>query len=259
MKRLAWRGRGRGGCLFRLMLFLAFIGAAFGLAWMLFLPSVFCGRLRNRTGFDAEVASLAVNPFTGRIVLRGLVVTNPPTFPTPEFLQVSNFEAGIDLWTLFRDTLVINDLTVDVRQLTLLKRSDGRTNADIFCENLADRVPSPAATKSRWLIRRLQLRFDTLTLADHSERKPQIRDYTINLHLRFIAISDVTQLLVPEISRSLITSGAAVGIGAFLPASLSKIIDEAMRGRAGRLKSAVPKRADTFNGFIDKLEEMRKP
>ena len=141
----------RGGCLTKLLILLVFAGAAFALAWMLFLPLVLTHQLRRRTGFDAEVTSLAVNPLSGRIVVRGLVLTNPPTFPVKDCLQLRAFEADADLWSCFGDKLIIDELNVDVRQLTLVKRSDGHTNLDIFQTNLAGPVPPLPTAKTHVL------------------------------------------------------------------------------------------------------------
>ena len=80
MKGLALRRRNRGGCLVKLLVLATFFAAAFALAWMLFLPVVLTQQLRSRTGFDAEVTNFAVNPITGHVVLRGLVLSNPAAF-----------------------------------------------------------------------------------------------------------------------------------------------------------------------------------
>jgi len=139
------RGRERGGCLLRLMVLLVIVGAMLSLAWMALLPVAFVHLLKERTGFDAEVASLSANPFIGRVTLRGLVVTNPSTFTDPDFLQLRSFEAEVSMRTLFNKKLEIDTLTLDVRQLTLVKRTNGPTNLDAFRVGLAPREPTATA------------------------------------------------------------------------------------------------------------------
>ncbi len=259
MKTFARRRTARGGCLVKLLVFFVFMGAALALAWMLFLPVIFTQQIRRRTGFDADVSSFALNPCTGRIAVRGLVITNPPTFPVPDCLQLRAFEANADVWSCFGEKLIIDELTLDVRLLTLVKRADGHSNAEVFQGNLAGPVPAPPSAKSHVLVRKLHLRFDTLVLADHTERKPRVREYRLNFDQTFLNISDPKQLLVPGVMRSLMTNDLAGGLGQFLPGDLGKLLTESARTGQSLLKSAERKAADTFHGFLDKLEEMRKP
>ena len=249
----------RGGCLAKLLIFLVFAGAALALAWMLFLPVIFTRALRQRTGFDVEVTSLAVNPVSGRMVVRGLVISNPPTFPAKDGLQLAKFEADTELGSYFGAALVIDDLTVDVTKVTLVKRADGHTNLEIFQQNLAGPVPLPPSAKSRVLVHKLRLKVDVLVLADYSERKPQIREHRLGFDQTFTNVSELKQLMVPAVLRSLVASDAAGGLGNFLPRDLGKQLGEAVRAGENWLKPAENKATDTFRGFLDKLEEMRKP
>jgi len=112
--------------------------------------------VHERTGFDAEVASFSANPFTGLMLVRGLVVANPATFPARDFVQVRSFEADLGWWSLLSERLVIESLTVDVRQVTLLKRANGPTNLEVFRSGLAGPGPKTAATPPPMVIKRLQ-------------------------------------------------------------------------------------------------------
>ncbi|MBC7367246.1 MAG: hypothetical protein H7343_10635, partial [Undibacterium sp.] len=196
------------------------VGAGLSLAWMALLPVAFVRVVRERTGFDTEIASLSANPFTGRVTLRGLVITNPPTFPAPDFLQLRAFEAEVEMWSLFGEKAVIDTLTLDVRQLTLVKRASGPTNSDVFRAQLAVRGSGPAVKKSAVLIRRLHVRFDTLVLADHTEAKARVRTYRLGLDQQFSNISNLGQLFVPSVLRGLGERDVASGLAAFLPSDL---------------------------------------
>src|SRR5450432_866771 len=97
----------RGGIFFKLLVFLAAVFALAALAWMLFLPAFVTRQIRTRTGFDATVASLSCNPFTGRLTIRGLVLTNPPGFSTSDFVQLREFRLEGDLLSLFSERIVL--------------------------------------------------------------------------------------------------------------------------------------------------------
>ncbi len=253
------RERQRGGCGLRLLILLVVIGAFGSLAWMTLLPSLFTRAVRERTGFDAEITSLAANPFTGRVSLRGLVMTNPPNFPSPDYLQVRAFEADADVWSLFGERLVIATLSIDVRQITLVRRAYGPTNLESFLVNLAGPQPRPPSAKSPVLIRELRLRLDTLVLADYSEAKPRVRTFALGLDQRFGSISSAGQLLGPEILRGLAEREVAVELAPFLPPDFRRVLNEAVMVQAGSRKSAEGKPGEVLRGFLDRLEETRKP
>ena len=197
------------------MVLLVVIGAVGSLAWMTLLPSLFTRAVLDRTGFDAEITSLAANPFTGSVSLRGLVVTNPSNFPSRDCLQVRAFEADADVWSLLGERFVISTLSVDVRQITLVRRAHGPTNLELFRGNLVDQ--------------------------------------------RFSSISSAGQLLGPEILRGLAEREVAVELAPFLPPEFRRVLNEAAIGRAGSRKAAENKPGEVFRGFLDRLEETRKP
>jgi len=258
-RRAARRGGERGGCLLRLVVLLLVVGAALSLAWMALLPIAFTRAVHERTGFDAEVASFSANPFTGRMLVRGLVVANPATFPARDFVQVRSFEADFGWWSLLSERLVIESLTVDVRQVTLLKRANGPTNLEVFRSGLAGPGPKTAATPPPLVIKRLQVRFDTLVLADHTGPKPRLRTYKLGLDQQFSNISHLSQLFVPAVLRSFGEEQDALSIVAFLPPDLVAKFGETAKAGETWWKAAERKTGEVFRGLLDKLEETRKP
>lgn len=250
----------RGGCLAKLFVLFVFVGAGLALAWMLFLPVIFTGQLRRQTGFDAEVTSFAVNPLSGRVVMRGLVISNPPTFPVKDGLHVTTFEANSEVGSYFGNKWIIDDLTLDVAKVTLVKRKDGHTNLEIFQQNLAGPVPLPPSAKSQVFVHKLRLKVDALSLADHSERVPRVKEYKLGFDQTFENVSDPKQLLAaPNVWRVLVSSGAAGDLGGFLSGDLSKQLNESLRGGNSQAKPAGGAVPENFRGFLDKLEELRKP
>ena len=260
MKGLALRRRNRGGCLVKLLVLATFFAAAFALAWMLFLPVVLTQQLRSRTGFDAEVTNFAVNPVTGHVVLRGLVLSNPAAFGMKDGLQLRTFEADADVSSYFGDKLIFDDLTIDVQRLTLVKRADGRTNLEFFQHGLVGMMPGPPSAKSGMLVRRLHLRFDTLGLADRSNAQGlRVREYQLGLDQTFTNISELRQLLGPDVLRTLLANDLLNGLAPFLSGDFGRTLTETARAAGSAPPPAGSKATDLFRGFLDKLEEKRKP
>lgn len=256
----------RGGAFFKLVVALAVIFAAVALAWMLFLPTVVTAQLRQRTGFDARVQRLTVNPFTGNVELQGLVVTNPPTFPVPEFVDVREFKADADVFSLLSDRAVFNSVLLDVASVTLVKREDGVGNAEAFQNHLTATEPHPAAAPSsrptrRFLIRRLTVKMDRLVIVDHSSRLPRSREYRLKLNQSYSDVTEVRQLLAPAALQSL--APVAEALTGLVPGDLGSAIGDAVKGatKAGEnlLKASGRKAGEKAKGYFDALEESRKP
>jgi uncharacterized protein involved in outer membrane biogenesis len=248
----------RGGILPGLLALVAAGAALIALAWMLLLPAAVTTHLRQRTGFDADVQSLMVNPFTGRVVARGFVLGNPPTFPRHEFLQLREFEAEAEILSLFTDRPVIRRLRLDVSLVALVKREDGRTNTQVLQGYLAGRTTAvPPGPRRPFLIRKLELKIDRFMLIDHSRRDPVVRDYLLLLERTFENVADTRQLLLPVSLDELFTLGGAVGN--LLPADLTGAIDRALRSGTEVMRELARERPAIFTGFTDALEESKKP
>lgn len=251
----------QGGVCFKLLVFLVVIVAFAALGWMLFLPFLVTKQIRARTGFDATVASLAVNPLSGTVQLRGFLLANPPTFPVRDFLDVREFRANAKVRTLFGEQMVFDTMTVDIASITLVKRQDGTTNAQAFEENLKQADGRHALTrveKSRkYLIRDLRLRIDRLVVEDHSLRRPSSREFTLGLVQNYTDVTSMEQLLTPAALKPL--APVALAISGFVPGDLGKALEQATKSGTELLKQAGRKTTEAIKGFFDALEESKKP
>lgn len=250
----------RGGILIKCMVLLTALFALAALLWMLALPYALSSWMRNRTGFDLTAGSLMVNPFTGRLSAKDLAINNPPTFPQPEFLNIREIVVDGETWSLLTSKPVINRVKLDVEQVTLVKRADGRSNAEVLRSYLADpagrSVPATTARRREFLVRKLELKFDRLQVVNYTESKPVTRDIPLNMDRTFHNVTDGRQLLLPASLDQIFDLGGAVG--SLLPEDIGRMLDEALRTGTDLLKQATQK-GKVFNGFSDTLEESKKP
>jgi uncharacterized protein involved in outer membrane biogenesis len=228
---------------------------------MLFLPQIVTTQLRKRTGFDATIQRLSVNPVTGTVEMRGFVLTNPPTFPVSDFIELREFRANAKASTLFSNQPVFDRMLVNAATVTLVKRQDGRTNAEAFQGNLEDHERKTLVAKSDArrgiLVRELELRVDRLVIIDHSLRVPSRREFTLNLRQTYADVTSIDQLLAPAALRQL--APVAVAIGDLLPRDLGKLFNEAGSSGSGLLQEVGRKAGERVKGFFDALEESKKP
>ena len=210
----------RGGLLARLLAALVMFLAVATLGWMLLLPVVVTRVLRSRTQFGVTVQSFSVNPFAATVHLRGLVIENPPTFPTPDFVQVREFRATAGLFALFGNRPIIDEAMVDVAQVTLVKNQAGLRNAALFQGRLtggggtappaAPPAAGPAPKPGEFLIRHLDLRFDKLRLVDASGGRPITQEYDLGIRQTYENVTTPVQIAAPILDR-LRARGGTIG------------------------------------------------
>jgi hypothetical protein len=244
----------RGGGGFNLMLFLAILFACLAVAWMILLPFAVTKLVQERTGFGLEIQTFYANPFTANLEVRGLVITNPPAFPRKDFVEVREFRADAQLFSLFSHRPVIDYMVVNMTEITLVKDQRGLINTRVFQEGLArpspDAQPPAAAPGREFLIKRLQVRLDRLVIADYSRRKPDVHEFTLNFSHTYENVTSAKQLAAPFADIFAPLAGA---IGGILPET-----DAALRAAGGRVKETGRKTGEAVKGLFDALEKTLK-
>ena len=204
----------RGGLLGKLLFLLVLLLAVAALAWAFFLPQIVTTALHKRTQFDVTVSELTANPFTSRVVIRGLVLRNPSSFPISDFVHVREFRAELNLPSLFSDRLVIEDAAINIEKLALVKNAAGERNIQLFQERLLGgsttedkpATDEPRSEKSReFLIRHLELRFDQLVIADAGNSAPRVLN--LNLNHTYENVDNPTALAAPIAAQLVQRSG----------------------------------------------------
>jgi hypothetical protein len=236
--------------------------AAVALLWMAFLPALVDHELRAVTGFDFHVAVLSADPFTGHVSVRGLSARNPPAYPDPDFIEVRELRGDVGLFSwLFSKRIVIDDLTIDIEKIVLVRTHDGKTNAGEFMAAFskpreAGSGPAPAPRKpTPYLIKKLHLNFDRLVVVDFSGSKKDEKVYALHIDETFINVADSRQLLVPQVLRNLQSFGLHHDIAQLLPGDFGK----ALAGAVGSLKDTAAKTGSYLKSFLDKLEQKPNP
>src|SRR5580658_5960757 len=112
----------------KLIILLGTLFAAAAMAWMVFLPRLAERELSSATGFDVTVKVASANPFTGRLVVKGLRARNPKGYPEPDFLDLQSLDGTFDMFSLASGSqLVVENLDINVTKLEIIRLHDGRT------------------------------------------------------------------------------------------------------------------------------------
>lgn len=245
----------RGGWLIRTVLIVALLGIIFAAAWVVLLPGITVSTIQARTGFVVKVDQLSVNPFGGKVNIEGAVMENPVGWPTAEFITLRRFKVDAELLPLLRHKFVAGEIIVDVENLVLVRNQDGVLNVDAFRNGLAQAKgdsakpdqPKTGSAKTEFLIHRLVLKFDRLTMADYSGKKPVIKEYNLKLSQEMREVDSIAKLASPFVGSMLTAQGGLADMSAgVLSAPLNS------------LQQAGKKTGDSLKKLFQSLEK-KKP
>jgi hypothetical protein len=239
------------------LLFSVCLVAIVAVAWMVFLPRLAERELRQLTGFDIQVKTLTINPFTGAVVVRGLSAQNPPAYPEREFVELIELKTDVNLFSwAVDDHVTINSLEFDLGKVELVRLHDGKSNFGECSAALtgpAHGGPPPKPVK--YLIRHLHVKLEQLVVADYTGSKSQVRKYNLNLDQTYTNITDPKQLLVPKVVNTLYAFGLHHDISQLLPGDFGVALADAIGG----VTTLTAKGKDLLRGVFDKLDHSSKP
>jgi hypothetical protein len=107
---------------------------------VLFLGSIIKGAINTAgpqvLGVDVVVEKVGVNPLTGTVHVKGLMIGNPEGFKTPSAMELGEFKLKMSLASLFTDTIVIHQILIDAPQITYEMKSLTTSNLSELQKNL---------------------------------------------------------------------------------------------------------------------------
>lgn len=87
-------------------------------------------------GVPIQLEKVVVNPLTGMVRIKGLVIGNPEGFNTPSAMELNDFKLKIKLSSLFSKAIVIQEILISGPQITYEKGLKS-SNLSTLQENLA--------------------------------------------------------------------------------------------------------------------------
>jgi len=90
--------------------------------------------------------SVVVNPLTGMVRIKGLVVGNPEGFNTPSAMELNDFKLNIKMSSLFSKAIVIEEILIDAPQITY-EKSLKSSNLSTLQANLAPKDAAAPKTE----------------------------------------------------------------------------------------------------------------
>ena len=87
------------------------------------------------TGTDFRIERLYLNPYSGRLRIDGVKLSNPNGFGEAAAFSLSNFSVDLAVGSLFSDTILVKDIVVEDPFVSYYSH-DGRNNFDVILANV---------------------------------------------------------------------------------------------------------------------------
>lgn len=97
-------------------------------------------------GVPIQLEKVSVNPFSGLVHIKGLIIGNPQGFNTPSAMELGEFKLNIAMSSLFSDTIVIKQILINAPQITYEKslKSSNLSTLQANLTSTAAETPAPA-------------------------------------------------------------------------------------------------------------------
>jgi hypothetical protein len=213
-----------GGALTQIVVFLLCAGAMLSLGWIMLLPGLFTSVIQNRTGFPAKIDYFYANPFTSEVRMRGLAIMNPAGFAAADCLEVHQFTAKADLFSLLGGAPVLDMSTIDVTRVTVVTNADGVTNLDLMSRKFvsdsglkpnaggkslaASRTPAPSPFQ--FLVRKLDIRLNEVVLKDERQGKTAQLVHSLGFKRSYNDVTPETKFNA-DLPEDVVAAGKEVG------------------------------------------------
>ncbi|MDR1528276.1 MAG: AsmA family protein [Puniceicoccales bacterium] len=199
------------------------------LAGNFWIPTVLEGVLTNMSGFKTSVGKSRGSIFRGRFDLKDLKMQNPDSlFQSKDFVSINNIVTDVNVWSLWKDTIVVEEIVLDIDDLTMVTSGEGESNYTILVKNFkqGNQTAKKEASKKvdtgkhspkkSVLIKSLTLSISTVHVID--EHKNSSREYKIDYRKEFHNVSDFA-----KIERQLISDLGKFGISIVIDSIISSI------------------------------------
>ena len=244
-----------GGIVTKLLLVLGVVLIVGAILWTMLLPWAMVSTIHTKTGFVVRADRIAVNPFTAKLTIEGLVLKNPADWPVEDFVELRQFRVEANLFSLFSQRYVADEVALDLAKVTLVRNQQGALNAAVFNEKLTGGAESsqsqPSGEKRGFLIKHLVLKFDKLVYADCAGRKPVIKEYQLNFSREMRDVDSIAKIINP-------ITDSALGLVTDAMGGLLKGRPDLLKEATSTLQGVGKKTGEKLKGLLESLDK-KKP
>lgn len=241
--------------------------AAVAIVCIFFLKPIAKSQIEKRTGYTVRIEKLSLNPFTANLVLDGFAITNPAAeFKTPGFVDLRAFHGEVAVLSLLSERIVVNSATLDLPAVTLVRRANALSNAELFANRLLGESAAPAKPEEKpaepskpvdFLIKKLDVNVGKVVVAtEAADGATSSRDYTINYKYTYQNVTEPKQFMTKELAQSLLGVGSQ--LSDLIPGKFGDSVNSVLKGGIKVLDNPEEAAGSAVKGLLDKLAPKKK-
>lgn len=117
--------------------------------WISPVATAIAGKVApSYTGTDFRIDRLYLNPYSGKLRINGVKLSNPQGFGEAAAFSLSNFSVDLVVGSLFSDTILVKEVVVEDPFVSYYSH-DGKNNFDVIRANVEKaKGPAPEAAAS---------------------------------------------------------------------------------------------------------------
>lgn len=179
-----------------------------GLAKNQIIKSFVVSAIKQTTGTDVSMGSFSLNIFTQTAEIKNFKIYNPAGFPKGILLDLTRAKISLDVPALFRNKLHIKELTIELKELDLVKNKQKELNVDSLKVTKEGKESTARKEQMPMQIDILHLSIGKIVSKDYSSSAtPQIDVYDVNMKKTYKNITSVQQLVVLILTESMKAGG----------------------------------------------------
>ena len=211
----------------------------FAISKNIILKAAIEGGVKAATGLQLTMDSINLDLINTMIEVKNLRLYNPKGFPDKIMCEIPKFYLDIELSDLFKGRIHISQMTLELKELTVEKNADGKTNIDSLkpVKESKEEKEKPAEGKKekpkgeapKLQIDVLNLKVGQVYYKDYTQPGgPSVKEYNVNLDDKYENITD------PKALVSLIL------VKALMKTQIAKLTDIDMTDLKSMVKDQLP-------------------
>ncbi|MDR3316720.1 MAG: hypothetical protein LBS68_01410 [Puniceicoccales bacterium] len=199
--------------------------AAIALTFNVWIPHVAPRLLRGHDGFDLTMGRSDSNIFAMNFNFYDVAIENGDKFPIPNFIQIDRFSVDTLLFSLLSKKVVVENLVLNVPQVTYVKCIDGRNNLTEFLTQLSggsspesdEQTVKKERKKKEYSFKHVELSIGKVVFMDFTVQPTRMREIILNYSF------DADDIDLDELLRKITSDFKARGVLFLLQAVLEPL------------------------------------
>jgi len=197
------------------------------------------GGAKAIAGLSLKIDRMSVGLWTSRVEVQGLKLLNPRGFPDPVMMEMPVLFVDYDLPALFKGTVHLEELRLDLKEFLVEKNAHGKLNLDsLKVVQAKKKEPAPLkkpepSRRSAFQIDSLDLRIGKVIYKDYPQGTPPlVREFQVGIHERYRNIRYPEALASLIVAKALMKTSVA-SLANFDLGPLTQEASDLIRGATG--------------------------